>query len=293
MKDPIADEWELRALCKLGIATDPDVLDDCPENEILQISAQFARSLPDEFRRAILGDLLVLFPIAYGAMFIYLCIFLSRMDSVYSNISLSGVALLCVILAYAAGMGLGGLLGIPNSNLTGNIPFLLLGLGVDDAFVLVSEFNRAVRNDKGRKKSQSELAGETLRDGGLSILITSATDALAFLIGSSTVLPALGWFCQMAGIGIIFCFLFQVFIFLPALIVNYRRTEAGRLDVLCCFKGKKHDPDDQQGCLFTCFVKPSKSGRLSEACGKWAELIAGSQTGKMSTCIVFLALAIT
>ena len=31
------------------------------------------------------------------------------------------------------------------------------------------------------------------------VLITSATDALAFLVGATTVLPALGWFCTYAG----------------------------------------------------------------------------------------------
>ena len=34
-------------------------------------------------------------------------------------------------------------LGIFDNNLNTNIPFLLLGLGIDDAFVLTSEFNRA------------------------------------------------------------------------------------------------------------------------------------------------------
>jgi hypothetical protein len=31
------------------------------------------------------------------------------------------------------------------------------------------------------------------------VLITSATDALAFLVGATTVLPALSWFCTYAG----------------------------------------------------------------------------------------------
>ena len=37
------------------------------------------------------------------------------------------------------------------------------------------------------------------------VLITSATDALAFLVGASTVLPALGWFCTYAGVSIVLC----------------------------------------------------------------------------------------
>ena len=34
----------------------------------------------------------------------------------------------------------------------------------------------------------------------IEVLITSATDALAFLVGATTVLPALSWFCTYAGI---------------------------------------------------------------------------------------------
>ena len=37
---------------------------------------------------------------------------------------------------------------------------------------------------------------QTLRT---KVLITSATDALAFLVGATTVLPALSWFCTYAG----------------------------------------------------------------------------------------------
>jgi predicted RND superfamily exporter protein len=45
--------------------------------------------------------------------------------------------------SYVGCMGAGGYLGLPNNQLNGNIPFLLLGLGVDDAFVLTSEYMRA------------------------------------------------------------------------------------------------------------------------------------------------------
>ena len=41
-----------------------------------------------------------------------------------------------------AGTGLGFLLGVKNTNLVQILWFLILGLGVDDAFVLVAEFNR-------------------------------------------------------------------------------------------------------------------------------------------------------
>ena len=47
------------------------------------------------------------------------------------------MSVLIVGLSYGSAMGLGAYLGLKNNSLNGNIPFLLLGLGVDDAFVLV------------------------------------------------------------------------------------------------------------------------------------------------------------
>ena len=58
-------------------------------------------------------------------------------------IGMSVVCILTVGLSYAGCIGLGTYIGLKNNNLNLNIPFLLLGLGVDDAFVLSAEFFRA------------------------------------------------------------------------------------------------------------------------------------------------------
>merc|ERR1711871_973271 len=129
-----------------------------------------------------------------------------------------------------------------------------LGLGVDDAFVLASEYKRAGKNNP--KMSIEDRVALACKYGGMSILITSATDALAFLVGSATVLPALSWFCQFSGIGVIFCFTFQITIFLPCLVINARREEATRLDCCCCLKAKEPHPiDEEKGCCFCCKCK--------------------------------------
>ena len=134
---------------------------------------QFARSLSDEFSDAI-GNDVAMIATTYALMFVYLLVALSRWDPVHSMIGLSFVVILIVALSYAGCLGLGGLLGVKNNALTNNIPFLLLGLGVDDAFVLVSEFQRATRLDpSGSVESRCAAA---CRFGGMSILITSATD---------------------------------------------------------------------------------------------------------------------
>lgn len=50
--------------------------------------------------------------------------------------------------------------------------------------------------------------GKTLKLAGVSILITSVTDCVAFLVSSISRLPALKSFCIFAGLGVFFDFIF-------------------------------------------------------------------------------------
>jgi hypothetical protein len=42
-----------------------------------------------------------------------------------------------------------------------------------------------------------EKIGKMVELGGMSILVTSVTDCLAFLIGTLNSIPALSWFCWL------------------------------------------------------------------------------------------------
>lgn len=64
-------------------------------------------------------------------------------------------AVLGVGMAICASWGLAAGFGIMFTPLHLNIPFLLLGLGVDDAFILVSEFQRALRKVRLQSESRS------------------------------------------------------------------------------------------------------------------------------------------
>merc|ERR1711871_855120 len=242
-RDPIAAEWESKALCVLGISapvarqvTPPE----CPGSDLFTFKAQFSRSLSDEFGQAIRGDVAAL-STSYFAIIIYMGIMLSKRDHVHSMVFMSIITVIIVLLSYAASMGLGAYLGLMNNNLNAQIPFLLLGLGVDDAFVLSSEYVRISKSNP--LLGVEERIAIATRNGGMSILITSVTDALAFFFGSITVLPALSWFCVFAGIGVVVCFLLQIFFFMPFLVLNERRAKQNRYALscfpLCCFKATK------------------------------------------------------
>eukprot|EP00466_Bigelowiella_natans_P019105 jgi/Bigna1/68029/fgenesh1_pg.5_\ len=141
-------------------------------------------------------------------------------------------------MALCASWGLAAGFGVIFTPLHLNIPFLLVGLGVDDAFILVTEFQRASQKGQGK----TEAMRTAMRVGGMSIFITSLTDFLAFAIGSTTQLPALSAFCVYAGLGVIFDFFFQVTFFMACVSLNASRSENQRRDCICCFRAKS-EPD--------------------------------------------------
>ena len=289
-EDPIALEWEKKVLCILGRKHDAREYeeDECPEDDLLEFFPNFQRSLTDEFGSAIRGDVAKLGS-SYVAILFFMFIMLSRRDTVHSMMGMGVVTILIVGLSYLGCMGAGAYLGLSNNQLNNNIPFLLLGLGVDDAFVLAAEFLKAADEDREKKRTIEDYVIDTAKHGGISILITSATDALAFLVGAYTVLPALSWFCTFAGIGVIFCFVLQVTLFLPALLINARRAEQNRLDCLCCIKAKENHPIwEEKGCCFCC---KCKSGMLRKFLKTMGEFITKG-IGRILTLAFFLALFI-
>ena len=77
----------------------------------------------------------------------------------------------------------------------------LLGIGIDDMFILISAWRYT-----STKLSVEERIGQTLKSAAVSITITSVTDALAFVIGTSAFLTYLftihmtkHWFLQGGG----------------------------------------------------------------------------------------------
>ena len=103
------------------------------------------------------------------------------------------MALVNVKLAVAASFGLCSLVGLPYGPMHTLIICLLIGLGVDNAFVIVQEFNNSEEADQKNdvKRPLYKRIGNGLRRAGVAITITSMTDVIVFTVGASTVLPSL------------------------------------------------------------------------------------------------------
>mmetsp|Transcript_89707 Transcript_89707/g.254130 ORF Transcript_89707/g.254130 Transcript_89707/m.254130 type:complete len:992 (+) Transcript_89707:100-3075(+) len=291
--DPVIYNWEANAACHMGL-TDQNPEDKqrpCSSGARLTYTALLQRSFDDEFGNAIAGDISMVI-IAYVLIITYLNINLGRRDKVHSMVALSAGVLAVIGVSYVSSTGLGGLFGIKTNPLNANIPFLLVGLGVDDAFVLVAEF---VRHSLAKPEiSIEERCGLMAKSGGLSVLVTSLTDGLAFLIGASTQLPALSAFCIYAGLAVIFCFVFTFTVFVPLMALNARRAEANRYDVLCCFKARQEhrlqEPQGCLGCIPGCGKLEPKEAVLPRVFGAFARVTVKTLAGRLVTGLVFLGM---
>eukprot|EP00439_Symbiodinium_sp_Y106_P076874 s269_g15.t4 len=205
---------------------------------------------------------------------VYCAIMIGKCDAIHSGMFLSFVAVLIVGLTIGSTLGLMGYFGVPNGNLNNNLYFLLLGLGVDDAFVLSSEFQRHSREDKS--KTIPERIAATSRTGGISVLIT---------------LPALGWFCTYAGVSIVLCYTFQLTVFLPCLALNARRVESNRIDCCCCCSVAERSIEDPQGCCLGCCLPKAafKGGQLSRGLKAFMTRVT-TPVGQVVTFVLFAAL---
>ncbi|XP_068233712.1 patched-related protein 9-like, partial [Palaemon carinicauda] len=127
------------------------------------------------------------------------------------------VGLVCIAAAIAATFGLCSIVGVPYGPINSVLPVLLVALGVDDMYVIVASWKAA-----GNKDSLQSRARDALRHAGVAITVTSLTDAVAFLIGATTQVPALCWFCIYAAVGVSAVYCLQSTVFVAALSINQK-----------------------------------------------------------------------
>uniref|UniRef100_T1IK20 SSD domain-containing protein n=1 Tax=Strigamia maritima TaxID=126957 RepID=T1IK20_STRMM len=171
--------------------------------------------------------------LGYLFMLIYTCVSLLRWSNVvHSQSGIGLVGVLLVAMSIAAGLGFCALIGITfNASTTQIVPFLALGLGVDDIFLLTHTYAENVTNEI----SVEEETGECLKQTGLSILLTSVSNMFAFFAAAIIPIPALRAFALQAGILTVFNISSSLLIFPAVVSLDLRRRESKRIDIFCCF----------------------------------------------------------
>lgn len=193
----------------------------------------FSRGLND----AILEDL----PFAPSVTFV-ICLFTAAVfakcgNPVQSRSLLGCGAVLTIVCAILTGFGLMFAAGVKVTTTTTMLPFLMLGIGLDDAFVLFGSYCR-----KDPNVDPVERVRLTIQDIGVSIFLTTLTSALAFSLGAFSQIPSIRWVCIYASVTITIDFIYQITFFVSLVVLDERRIKAGRSDCLICWK-----PQDGKG----------------------------------------------
>ncbi|ETN79706.1 patched family protein [Necator americanus] len=146
--------------------------------------------------------------------FVFLLIFVIavvwRQSSLRVTPFLVTVTLITPFMATMSAFGLLSWLGYPIYSMQCVTPFLVLGIGVDDAFILIH-----------RWKHRSDIPDRSVRltkvivDVGPSITITSLTNIIAFGVGFFTPTPQMSLFCLATSVALLFDYIVTYTILAP------------------------------------------------------------------------------
>ncbi|XP_075067333.1 patched domain-containing protein 3 [Mixophyes fleayi] len=199
-----------------------------------------------------------LFSITYFVTIFFSIVSCIRLDCVRNKCWVAAFGVISSGLAVLSSFGLLLLCGVPFVVTVANAPFLILGVGVDDMFIMISSWQQT----KVKSKVEDRMA-ETYADAAVSITITTLTDVLAFYIGIMTPFQSVQSFCIYAGTALLFCFLYNLTCFGAFLALNGRREESNRHWLSC--KRVVDETDDHRSTSYNlCCV----GGKYSQITGK-------------------------
>ncbi|XP_067122463.1 patched domain-containing protein 3-like [Centruroides vittatus] len=132
-------------------------------------------------------------------------------DWVRSKPWLGVASVLSVGMAIFTSVGVVFACGVPFIDILVAVPFLLLGIGLDDTFVMLAAWKKTNPN-----ANVDERISQTLSETAVSITITSLTNFISFMFGFMTPFPAVKIFCSFAATGIFFTYLYQISFFSAA-----------------------------------------------------------------------------
>jgi len=235
--DPKGEGWEEKVLelLKCGateVTCDGSKCKCAYASAAFDVYPQMQRSFGDAFSEVIRGDVLLING-AFLIMALYLVLNLGGLcHKINSRVLLAFASLLSVVLGGVAGYGLSMWFQFDYTPVHSVLPFVVLGIGVDDSFVIVNALDRT-----DRALPPAERVARALSHAGVSIMVTSLTDFVAFAISVSSALPALSAFCMYAALSVLMLFVLQVTFFTPLVALDARRAAAGRIDCCPCLGG--------------------------------------------------------
>jgi len=212
------------------------MIDVCEEESGMmgfEVLAFTARSFNDVSFATIFFDVWKMLG-GYVIMFVYTVLMLGRLNKKEVRLYLSGAGIFSCILGLGAAFGIMFLLGMEYNQTHHILPFIAIGIGIDDMFVIMECWYNLSSDPTLAAMSIPERMGRTMRHAGVSVTVTSITDVFAFGIGACTIMPGLRAFCVSAAICIALIFCLQVSWFVAWVTLDQQRIEQNKHGIFPC-----------------------------------------------------------
>jgi len=134
-------------------------------------------------------------------------------------------AVVTILLSIMTTYGLMWTIGIPFTNLTTILPFVLFGIGLDDSFIIFQSYVRRKRN-LANPNDLVERMGDIMEEVGLSIFCTSLTTAVATSLAIFSSFPVLRWCALYTFPAVVIDAIYQITFFIALIALDERRIDA-------------------------------------------------------------------
>ncbi|VWU49156.1 lipid/sterol:H+ symporter, putative [Hepatocystis sp. ex Piliocolobus tephrosceles] len=203
------------------------------------------RSLEDEVDRISQIDFLTRLLFIIGVFLIFIYALFNNVTSVlYRSKPLCAViGIFCGFFGYLAGSGFLFFLGVKSVPPAETVPFLVIGVGVDDVFVILNSYSLLFMIKDDKKRIQM-----CMKDSALVITVTTITNIIAFLISSISPFYSICSFSLFTASSLFFGYIMVITLLLSILCIEAKLEKrkknifTGFKSLLCCNKrGKTKD----------------------------------------------------
>ncbi|CAD7011709.1 unnamed protein product [Ceratitis capitata] len=136
-------------------------------------------------------------------------------DAVRSKPWLGLMGNISAIMATCAAFGLAMYCGIEFIGINLAAPFLMIGIGIDDTFVMLAGWRRTPA-----KMPVAERMGHMMSEAAVSITITSLTDLFSFWIGIISPFRSVQIFCTYSVFAVVFTFIWHITFFAACMAIS-------------------------------------------------------------------------
>ncbi|EZG81693.1 patched family protein [Gregarina niphandrodes] len=203
----------------------------------LHIGAMAFRTRDDELSKSTAESDDVIFVVyTFILLVTYAAIINFNLDQYRSKALSSLCGSLSCLLGLYAGLGVPALWGTVFTPTALVCPFIVMGVGADDIFVVIGSYALAYGEDTPRDR-----CAVTLRGCGVSVVMTTVTNVIAFAIGTQTQYLSIKTFCIFTLFGLLFSLIYELTLFFAVVCIEAQKEEAQMACI--CGGGLSSDQD--------------------------------------------------